>query len=31
VNGQNVTTQVSEQFVLHNENGAWRIAQVSRI
>ena len=31
VNGQDVTTQVSEQFVLRDEDGAWRIDQVSRV
>jgi predicted lipid-binding transport protein (Tim44 family) len=31
VDGQNVTKQVSEEFVLHAENGAWRIDQVSRL
>jgi hypothetical protein len=31
VNGQDVTTQVSEEFVLRNENGAWRIDQVARL
>ena len=31
VNGQEVTTQVAEQFVLRNEDGAWRIDQVSRL
>jgi pimeloyl-ACP methyl ester carboxylesterase len=29
VNGQEVTTQVAEQFVLRNEDGAWRIDQVA--
>ena len=31
VNGQNVTSQVQEEFVLRNENGAWRIDQVTHI
>jgi predicted lipid-binding transport protein (Tim44 family) len=31
VNGQNVTKQVSEEFVLHAEDGAWRIDQVSSV
>ena len=31
VNGQEVTTQVAEQFVLRYEDGAWRIDQVSRL
>jgi hypothetical protein len=31
VNGQDLTTQVSEQFVLKNENGTWRIDQVTRL
>jgi hypothetical protein len=31
INGQEVTTQVAEQFVLRNEDGAWRIDQVSRL
>jgi pimeloyl-ACP methyl ester carboxylesterase len=29
VNDQEVTTQVAEQFVLRNEDGAWRIDQVA--
>jgi hypothetical protein len=29
VNGKEVATQVSEQFVLHYEDNAWRIDQVS--
>jgi hypothetical protein len=29
--GQDVTTQVSEEFVLHREGGAWRIDQVTRL
>jgi hypothetical protein len=31
VNGVDVTTQVSEQFVLRYEDGAWRIDQVTRL
>jgi hypothetical protein len=31
VNGQDVTTQVQEEFVLRKEGGAWRIDQVTRI
>jgi hypothetical protein len=31
VDGQNVTKRVSEEFVLHPEDGAWRIDQVSSI
>ncbi len=31
VNDQDVTSQVSERFVLQQEDGAWRIDQVSRI
>lgn len=31
VNGEVVTSQVQEQFVLHNQDGAWRIDQVTRI
>ena len=31
VNGQEVTSQVAEQFVLRTEDGAWRIDQVSRV
>ncbi|MGI9147540.1 MAG: hypothetical protein ACR2IK_13465 [Chloroflexota bacterium] len=31
VNGQAITSQVAEQFVLRNEDGAWRIDQVSRL
>jgi hypothetical protein len=30
VNGEDVTTRVAEKFVLHKENGAWRIDQVTR-
>ena len=31
VDGQSVTRRVSEEFVLHLEDGAWRIDQVSQI
>jgi hypothetical protein len=31
VNGQSVTKRVSEEFVLHAEDGAWRIDQVSSL
>lgn len=31
VDGQSVTKQVSEEFVLHAEDGAWRIDQVSQL
>ena len=31
VDGQKVTKQVSEEFVLHAEDGAWRIDQVSSL
>jgi len=31
VDGQSVTRQVSEEFVLHVEDGAWRIDQVSQL
>ncbi len=31
IDGQSVTQRVSEEFVLHAEDGAWRIDQVSRV